>query len=201
MNSHCHVQGRAAQGQLIAFMIMISRQIYRACSDHFSRAADAGCRKWVYGCRLAQASRFSTGGSFWLTTHRWLEVNHLLFSCKSFALLPGFPLLCMWFFFSLFCRIPSWTSCLFTGMRHLTQLKHDTNHNSQFPVWTEKCLFYETPWLSSDLLMLICMNYLDSFYIFQNCSLLFFLMLPFLFFFYFLLLLFENHDLIEMSGV
>lgn len=40
MNSHCHVQGRAAQGQLIAFMIMISRQIYRACSDNFSRAAE-----------------------------------------------------------------------------------------------------------------------------------------------------------------
>ncbi len=34
MNSHCHVQGRVAQGQLIAFMIMISRQIYRACSEH-----------------------------------------------------------------------------------------------------------------------------------------------------------------------
>lgn len=32
MNSHCHVQGRVqpAQGQLIAFMIMISRQIYCA---------------------------------------------------------------------------------------------------------------------------------------------------------------------------
>ena len=36
MNSLCHVQGRAEQGQLIAFMIMISRQIYRACSVHFS---------------------------------------------------------------------------------------------------------------------------------------------------------------------
>lgn len=34
MNSHCHVQGRVAQGQLIAFMIMISRQIYRARSQH-----------------------------------------------------------------------------------------------------------------------------------------------------------------------
>lgn len=34
MNSHCHVQGRVAQGQLIAFMIMISRQIYCACSEH-----------------------------------------------------------------------------------------------------------------------------------------------------------------------
>lgn len=34
MNSHCHVQGRVAQGQLIAFMIMISRQIYRARSEH-----------------------------------------------------------------------------------------------------------------------------------------------------------------------
>lgn len=34
MNSHCHVQGRVAQGQLIAFMIMISRQIYCARSEH-----------------------------------------------------------------------------------------------------------------------------------------------------------------------
>lgn len=34
MNSHRHVQGRVAQGQLIAFMIMISRQIYCACSEH-----------------------------------------------------------------------------------------------------------------------------------------------------------------------
>lgn len=34
LKSHCHVQGRAAQGQLIAFMIMISRQIYRARSEH-----------------------------------------------------------------------------------------------------------------------------------------------------------------------
>lgn len=60
MNSHCHVQGRVAQGQLIAFMIMISRQIYRACSEHIFQvlptllALDGG--KWVY--------------SFWL----WLLV-------------------------------------------------------------------------------------------------------------------------------
>lgn len=46
MNSHCHVQGRVAQGQLIAFMIMISRQIYRARSQHIFQVLPVLAQAW-----------------------------------------------------------------------------------------------------------------------------------------------------------
>lgn len=49
MNSHCHVQGRVAQGQLIAFMIMISRQIYRARSQHIFQVLPVLAQAWGGG--------------------------------------------------------------------------------------------------------------------------------------------------------
>lgn len=68
MNSHCHVQGRVAQGQLIAFMIMISRQIYRACSEHIFQVlptllAQMGKMSLQL---LAVTSCLSAGHTFWL---------------------------------------------------------------------------------------------------------------------------------------
>lgn len=66
MNSHCHVQGRVAQGQLIAFMIMISRQIYRACWEHIFQVLQtllALMRKMSLQL-LAVTSRLSAGHTF-----------------------------------------------------------------------------------------------------------------------------------------
>lgn len=69
MNSHCHVQGRVAQGQLIAFMIMISRQIYRACSEHIFQVLPT-LLAWMGGKMslqlLAVTSCLSAGHTFWL---------------------------------------------------------------------------------------------------------------------------------------
>lgn len=72
MNSHCHVQGRVAQGQLIAFMIMISRQIYCACSEHISQLLPTllpqlgrGSRGWGVSLQLeAATSCLSVGHTF-----------------------------------------------------------------------------------------------------------------------------------------
>lgn len=76
MNSHCHVQGRVAQGQLIAFMIMISRQIYRARSQHIFQVLPVLAQAW--GGRGGRQDEFpATGwdflfesGSHFLT-HEW----------------------------------------------------------------------------------------------------------------------------------
>lgn len=68
MNSHCHVQGRVAQGQLIAFMIMISRQIYRACSEHIFQVLPT-LLAWMEKMSLqllAVTSCLSAGHTFWL---------------------------------------------------------------------------------------------------------------------------------------
>lgn len=84
MNSHCHVQGRVAQGQLIAFMIMISRQIYCACSEHIFQVLPtllAQMGKMSLQLR-AVTSCLSAGHTFWLIS--WMHgVNHAGFSCKS----------------------------------------------------------------------------------------------------------------------
>ncbi len=68
MNFHCHIQGRAAQGQLIAFIIMISRQIYRACL----KSADQGLWKM---CLQLFARHILLFQSFFLTQFTRLEVN------------------------------------------------------------------------------------------------------------------------------
>lgn len=52
VNFLCHVQGQAAQGQLIAFIIMISRQIYRACL----KSADQSFGKCVYSSQFGSFS-------------------------------------------------------------------------------------------------------------------------------------------------
>lgn len=54
VNFLCHVQGQAAQGQLIAFIIMISRQIYRACL----KSADQSFAKCVYSSQFSSFSCF-----------------------------------------------------------------------------------------------------------------------------------------------
>lgn len=80
MKSHCHVQGRAAQGQLIAFMIMISRQIYRACSKHIFLVLPT-LLAWMGKMSLqllAVTSCLSAGHTFWLTRveHRgWITLS------------------------------------------------------------------------------------------------------------------------------
>lgn len=80
MKSHCHVQGRAAQGQLIAFMIMISRQIYRACSEHIFLVLPT-LLAWMGKMSLqllAVTSCLSAGHTFWLTRveHRgWITLS------------------------------------------------------------------------------------------------------------------------------
>lgn len=68
VNFHCHVQGRAAQGQLIAFIIMISRQIYCACL----KSADQGLRKM---CLQLLARLILLFQSAFLTQFTRLEVN------------------------------------------------------------------------------------------------------------------------------
>lgn len=55
VNFLCHVQGQAAQGQLIAFIIMISRQIYRACL----KSADQSFGKCVYSSQFGSFSCFN----------------------------------------------------------------------------------------------------------------------------------------------
>lgn len=67
MNFHCHIQGRAAQGQLIAFIIMISRHIYHACL----KSADQGLRKMC----LQLLVRLLLFQSVFLTQFTRLEVN------------------------------------------------------------------------------------------------------------------------------
>lgn len=67
MNSHCHVQGRVAQGQLIAFMIMISRQIYRARSEHIFQVLSpllAQMGGWMRVQLQAGTSCLRTGHAF-----------------------------------------------------------------------------------------------------------------------------------------
>lgn len=68
MNSHCHVQGRVAQGQLIAFMIMISRQIYCACSEHIFQVLPTLLAQMGKMSLQLQAvtSCLSAGHTFWL---------------------------------------------------------------------------------------------------------------------------------------
>lgn len=68
MNSHCHVQGRVAQGQLIAFMIMISRQIYCACSEHIFQVLPTLLAQTGKMSLQLQAvtSCLSAGHTFWL---------------------------------------------------------------------------------------------------------------------------------------
>lgn len=68
VNFHCHVQGRVAQGQLIAFIIMISRQIYRACL----KSADQGLWKM---CLQLLARLILLFQSLFLTQFTRLEVN------------------------------------------------------------------------------------------------------------------------------
>lgn len=97
MNSHCHVQGRVAQGQLIAFMIMISRQIYRACSEHIFQVlptllAQMGKMSLQL---LAVTSCLSVGHTFWLIRVERRGVNHTGFSCKSLFFLCQYA--CLFF--------------------------------------------------------------------------------------------------------
>lgn len=97
MNSHCHVQGRVAQGQLIAFMIMISRQIYRARSEHIFQVLPPLLAQMGGGGVVRRGDECTASGwdflfknrSRFLTHYSWMRwVNPAHFSCKR-------PLFCV----------------------------------------------------------------------------------------------------------
>lgn len=171
MNFHCHIQGRAAQGQLIAFIIMISRQIYRA----YLKSADQGLRKM---CLQLFARHILLFQSFFLTQFTRLEVNRWDLASSSSPSVYNFRTQ----------SVKSPTECLFTAVKcslndwGMTQTR---NPSFAFEPWNgiSPILICFRP----DSMTLVWVTVLFSrFYCsFHNCKRLFFLFWCWLYIFYF----------------
>ncbi len=185
MNFHCHIQGRAAQGQLIAFIIMISRQIYRACL----KSADQGLWKM---CLQLFARHILLFQSFFLTQFTRLEVNRWDLASSSSPSVYNFRTQ----------SVKSPTECLFTAVKcslndwGMTQTR---NPSFAFEPWNgvSPILICFRP----DSMTLVWVTVLFSLFYcsFHNCKRLVFLFWCWLYIFFFLVL-FEKEEKIKTSG-